>query len=230
MSCSFAHDDGAYVLGALSPVDRLGFEQHLPGCADCSRTVRELAGLPGLLARVDPAVLDDPPPVEPVPDTLLPALLREVRRSRRRRVLAPLAAAAAVVATVGTLALTGVIGGGAGAPVAVPPPPPAHALTMSPVGHVPLRASVALDGVAWGTRLDMTCTYLWDEPPYAVPQATTYVLYVRTREGKVEQVGTWRSLPGKTMHITAATATSRADIASVEVRTASGKPVLELAS
>lgn len=230
MSCSFAHDDGAYVLGALSPSDRLAFEEHLPGCVDCSRAVRELAGLPGLLARVDPAVLDTPPVVEPVPETLLPALVREVRRSRRRRMLAPLAAAAAVAATVGTLALTGVLGGGSGAPVAQPVARPAAAVSMTPVGHVPLRASIALDRVAWGTRLDMTCTYLWDEPPYAVPQATTYVLYVHTRDGKVEQVGTWRSLPGKTMHITAATATGRADIASVEVRTAAGKAVLELSS
>jgi hypothetical protein len=51
---------------------------------------------------------------------------------------------------------------------------------------------------------------------------------VRDRDGKVEQVATWRALPGKTMHLDAATATSREDIASVEVRTADGQPVLQL--
>ena len=32
MSCPFAHDDAAYVLGALSPGERLEFERHLAGC------------------------------------------------------------------------------------------------------------------------------------------------------------------------------------------------------
>ena len=53
MSCPFAHDDAAYVLGALSPAERLEFERHLGRCDDCTRAVRELAGLPGLLGRVD---------------------------------------------------------------------------------------------------------------------------------------------------------------------------------
>ena len=51
---------------------------------------------------------------------------------------------------------------------------------------------------------------------------------MHTRDGRSEQVATWKSLPGKTMRLAAATATSRADIASVEMRTASGDPVLEL--
>ena len=51
MSCEFAHHDGAYVLGSLSPADRSAFERHLAGCADCALGVRELAGLPGLLAQ-----------------------------------------------------------------------------------------------------------------------------------------------------------------------------------
>ncbi len=99
MSCEFAHDDGAYVLGALSPTERVAFKQHLAGCEECTRSVAELAGLPGLLGRVDAAVLEEPPADE-LPPSLLPALLREVRRERRRRTLTTvgLAAAAAVVA------------------------------------------------------------------------------------------------------------------------------------
>ena len=37
MSCEFAHQDGAYVLGALSPAERREFEQHLAGCDECAR-------------------------------------------------------------------------------------------------------------------------------------------------------------------------------------------------
>ena len=51
MSCEFAHDDGAYVLGALSPAERLAFERHL-AAAPSAPARSELAGLPGLLGRV----------------------------------------------------------------------------------------------------------------------------------------------------------------------------------
>ena len=40
MSCAFGYDDGAYVLGALSPADRKAFEDHLSTCADCQQSVR----------------------------------------------------------------------------------------------------------------------------------------------------------------------------------------------
>src|ERR1700712_201112 len=89
--------DAAYVLGALSPGDRRSFEEHLAGCPECQVSVGRLAGLPGLLARVEPPDLDDPPPVPP---TLLPALVAAPRRGQTRRRLAMglIAAAAAVVA------------------------------------------------------------------------------------------------------------------------------------
>lgn len=44
--------DGAYVLGALSSGDRCEYEEHLNTCAPCSQAVADLAGLPGLLAKV----------------------------------------------------------------------------------------------------------------------------------------------------------------------------------
>jgi hypothetical protein len=47
-------------------------------------------------------------------------------------------------------------------------------------------------------------------------------------QGGTERVGTWRALDGRTMRVTAATATDRRDIRSVQVRTADGHPVLEL--
>ena len=61
-----------------------------------------------------------------------------------------------------------------------------------------------------------------------LPRRVTYALFVRTRDGRTEQVGTWRSLEGRTMRLTAATSTPRANIASVEVRTTDGRPVLHL--
>jgi hypothetical protein len=131
-------------------------------------------------------------------------------------------AAAAVVAVV-ALAV-------GGRDAAQPPAPVAAAgQDMQSVGGAPVHATVALESVTWGTRLDLTCTYEPGRESYSSPRTVTYAVFVRTRDGGTEQVGTWRSVQGKTMRLTAATAANRADIASVEVRTAQGKPVLRLA-
>lgn len=234
MSCDFAHQDGAYVLGALSPAERLKFEHHLARCPSCTQAVRELAGLPGLLARVDPSLLESPPAEVPLPGTLLPALVDRVQRRQRRRVLitAAAAAAAVVAAAVVPLAVSGALSGNR-TPTAAPPPaaststPPAGR-AMVPVGDAPVRANLALEQVLWGTRLDLTCTYAPGPGQYDLPRVATYVLLVRTRDGSTEQVGTWRSFDGKTMSLTAATSASREDIASVEVQATDGSPVLKL--
>lgn len=237
MSCRFAHDDGAYVLGALSPGERLEFERHLAGCQECTRAVGELAGLPGLLGRVDPAVAEASVVDEPPPATLLPALSREVRRVRRRRtsVAVGLAAAAVVAAVVAVAA-----GQGGGEQTAAPPPPGASPTTsgptgtvpvtrtMRPVGDVPVRATVSLEQVGWGIRLGLSCTYDPESVTYELPPEVDYTLVVRMRDGRVEQVGSWRSVAGRAARLSAATAASLEDVASVEVRTADGRVVLRL--
>jgi hypothetical protein len=231
--CEFAHLDGSYVLGALSPAERLEYEQHLAGCKDCSRAVRERAGLPGLLARVDAEVLEQPTVDEPVPDTLLPSLTREVRRSSRRRgvLLGGLAAAVAAV-VVGSLAITGLAG--SDTPSATPNTSRSTTTAtpqerMRPVGHVPVRATVALASVSWGTRLNLTCTYGPESANYHdLPPSVTYALVVHTRDGHAERVGTWRAQRDRAMQFTAGTSTNERDIASVEVLTQTGRPVLRL--
>ena len=164
MSCEFEYDDGAYVLGALSPADRQAFEAHLSGCDRCQRSVRELAGLPGLLARVDAGVLESPAADVPVPAGVLPALLRDVRTERRRRtwLTAGAAAAAAVVVATATFTLAGLNDSGDG-PSAAPSATSSSTATgrpMAPVGDVKgVRATLDLAPVAWGTKLDLVCSY-----------------------------------------------------------------------
>ena len=230
--CEFAHLDGSYVLGALSPAERLEFEQHMAGCKECARAVRELAGIPGLLARVDADVLEEPSLDEPVPDTLLPALASEVRRAHRRRaVFLSGLAAAAVAVVVGGVALTGVINRDN-----TPSASPSTSQTtvaptqrpMTPVGHVPVSATAAVVPVSWGTRLDLTCTYAPDVADYNLPPSVTYALVVHTRDGRTERVGTWRAIHGRRMHFTAGTSAPARDITSVEITLANGRPVLRL--
>jgi Putative zinc-finger len=225
MTCRFDHDDGPYVLGALSPAERVSFERHLSTCPDCSRSVREMAGLPGLLARVPADLLDLPPADEPVPATLLPRLVREAREGHLRRRWVGAAAAAAVLAAVatGSLALSGVFDDEAGPGPGVSAPA-GTGTALRPVGDAQMTAKIAMTSVPWGTRLDLICTYeanQWES-------TRRYELVVRTRGGRVEQVATWQPLPGRTMSLEAATAIDEQQIRSVEIRAAGGQVLLWL--
>ena len=243
MSCELAHDDAAYVLGSLSPAERAAYQRHLAGCEECTRSVRSLAGIPGLLARIPADVLESPRPAEPVPDTVLPALVDEVRRRQRRRTWAvsAAAAAAAAVVTAGTVVLGDVVGGdGAATPagpsvtasaspsdVATGTEEAAEVFTMYPTRDLPVTAEVALTSVDWGTRLNLTCA--WDEvdaPSGGGQRSWDYALVVRTRDGRSEQVSSWEAHAGKTSRITAATSTPRDEIADVEIQNLDGETLL----
>lgn len=248
MTCAFATWDGAYVLGSLSPAEREEYEQHLDGCAACAASVRDLAGLPGLLSRVDERSLTLPD--EPAPATLLPRLVREVRRERRRhaRVTTGLAAAAVVTVVAGTVtvgALTSSDPVGVAQPPTVSPSagttpnagpdatpgdatPGAEARAMEPVDGTAVEGWLTVETVPWGTRLTLQCTYPPSLDGYGGGGTPGYVMVVRTRDGGEREVATWNAVPGRAVQLTAATAAARDDIASVEVRTDTGRPVLRL--
>lgn len=209
----FAHDDACYVLGALSAAERRAFEEHLAGCVDCARSVGGLAGIPGLLARVDESAFTtttDPAP--PLPDTLLPRLLGEARRWRRRSHLLALIGVAASALLVLVLGAVLLLHGSGPSPE---PDVPAHTQAMTQVNQQLLSATVAMEPVAWGTRIHLTWTY--DSQGWAGERPPSYALIVRARDGSVEQVATWRFVPGKEMHLEGVTAADPGQIASVDV-------------
>lgn len=211
--------DAAYVLGALSPEDRHAFEQHLRSCDGCAQAVKELAGLPGLLAR---AAIDDPvetsDQLHGMPD-LLPGLLFAVRREQRRRrwvsVSGWVAAAACAVAIV-VLALR---------PTAAPATaqPPSTAAPMTAVADAPIAAQVSLTKVAWGTKIELKCSY-----PGQYEVGDSYELFILDANGNWQQVGSWTATASGSATLNAATALVDTDIAEVQVRTAQGTAVLEL--
>ena len=210
MSCEFAHDDGAYVLGALSPTERVAFKQHLATCEECTRSVAALAGLPGLLGRVDASVLEEPPADERAAVAAAPPCSgRYVVSGAGALTAVGLAAAAAVVAAAVPIGL---------AQLGDEPPAPGRSerrpsprsrwrsLPMDTIGEVPVRATVSLEEVTWGTRLGLTCTYDPASVEYDLPPEADYEIFVTTHSGRVEQVGSWRSVSGREMEIMAATA------------------------
>ena len=227
MNCDFAHHDGAYVLGSLSPADRSAFERHLADCAECALGVRELAGLPGLLSRVSPDVLESVGTPEPVPPTLLPALVSEARRSQRRRttVLVGLAAAAALVVAGGSAVVVNVLEDDPAPAGQSAPPSASPGEPMDSIDSETVTGTLALTSVAWGTRLDLECTYT---PDHEVANGATYSMVVHTSDGRVEQVATWKALAGKPVRLPGSTSANLADITSVEVLTSDGVPVLWL--
>jgi len=203
----------AYVLGALSASERAEFETHLAECADCRQSVAELAGIPGLLSRISPADLAEEPPV---PDTLVPRLVRAVRRTGRRRRLAVggLAAAAAVLAVGGTLiAVDGTGGSSSG-----PPPQAMVAVVQSPV-----RATAALVGHKWGTEVTMTCTYE-DNTPWSRP----YTLVAVDDDGTEHEIAQWSVGPSHEATVRGSVPVQPDHIDRLEIRTTSGVPLLRL--
>jgi hypothetical protein len=231
----FAELDGAYVLGALDPAERLAYERHLATCPRCTAAVSEIAGLPGLLSRVPVEhVVSEP---ESAPATLLPSLAFRARRDRRRRqVWTGLAVAAAVlVAAVLGGAVWGaarpsstVAGRGGPSTVTVSAPRPTGSpvpqRSMQALVPAPVSATVALESTAWGTRVSMRCDHGGGKPK----PGEWYYLWIVTRRGHAIQIGDWVPAENSVASIEGDTGVAKAAIARVEVRDADGRAVLAL--
>ncbi len=231
MSDDYSEWDAAYVLGSLSAADRRDFERHLSGCDACSAAVAQLAGMPGLLSKLSAseamALLDTPQPI-PMPQTLLPRLVRSARRRQLRvrglvagGIVAAAAAAAAIVLMVPLLFS------------AVPAVPPNdRVVSLSKVVPNPLTASIRLTPEGWGTRIDMDCSY--GEPattvPYrtgdTTPAARGYALFVTDESGNTTEIATWSAAPGSRVEPSASTSLPISQIASLDVRSTDGTVLL----
>ncbi|MEH0937876.1 anti-sigma factor family protein [Micromonospora psammae] len=225
--CEFAHDDGAYVLGALAPADRAAYERHLAGCAGCREAVAEVAVLPGLLGRLDPAALDEflPPPPQHSP---VPALLDAARRRRRRERSATRGRYALTALVAAAFAL--VVGAGGASllrPAAPPSAPTAQAVrmvAMQPVAaKVPVHADIGLTGTDWGTEVTMRCGY---DATAGYGKAYTFRLVAHGPDGATEQIGSWLAAPGDDVRLSGATRFTDAELVRLELVRADGTALL----
>lgn len=224
--------DASYLLGALSATERREFERHLTGCAACSVAVAELAGLPGLLAKVPASEVESliESPSVPVPDTLLPRLVRSVARRRRRMrgaiasaVVAASVAAAAIALAVPFVPLTSTV------PVPTGPVPTVSTsalpvsttLALAQVVPSAFSADVRLVPEGWGTRLEINCRYgtpSTNVSDYDPSAASAYAMFVTDASGRSMQVATWTATPGSTVEPLGTTSLAVTDIRSVDVR------------
>ncbi|MDG4763364.1 zf-HC2 domain-containing protein [Solwaraspora sp. WMMD406] len=225
MRCEYAHDDGAYVLGALSPSERAAYEHHLSGCPSCRQAVAEVAVLPGLLGRLDPAgfeQISDPPPVGPRLSTLVDAAGVARRRGRRMR---RWQTAGAALAAAGLAIVVGFGVGWVGAGGTPGESPGGTQLTaMQPVAaEIPIHAEVGLDALADGTEVTMRC---WWERTNPNGEPVTFDLVAYDRDGAQEQVGSWAVSPGAEITFTGATRFGDGDLERLELVRQDGAAIL----
>jgi predicted anti-sigma-YlaC factor YlaD len=184
---------GVYVLGAIDPAERALVDAHLATCRDCRDELADLAGLPALLARVNPDEVsriraDDA--VRTVPDEAPPGELlgtvldlAAARRRRNRWRWASAAAAVVVIAAglFGGLASTGT------STRTVTSSFPAGAGdwdTVQLANKVTgATASVAYSQVLWGDAFEVQVNH--------IPIGTTCQLWVVHPDGTRTQVAAW---------------------------------------
>ncbi len=227
MTDPFVHDDAAYVLGALSTDDRERFEAHLTECAACTARVQEIAGIPALLAGLSAADIEDfasfedatrPDRAAPLPDIVLPRLLKEVaaRRWRQRWLVGGLAAAVAACLVALTVTLWPAQSSSSGSSSAERP--------FSAIVASPVRASATLTAKAWGTAIDVHCHYLTG----TAPSPYSYDMWIADRTGHRERVGSWRLPSDKDISFVTGTSLQPAQISTIDITLSDGELILRL--
>jgi anti-sigma factor RsiW len=220
-----AHWDAAYVLGALSAAERQEYEDHLTRCPSCRDAVAELAGMPGLLARVPTGEvlamgqLEGELMAAQPPPSLMPVLPPEHRRWGQHVLVPAVAAAALVVGGLGGYALSEGQGTTVGPPAATSTTGPVR-VAFSPVSESSMTA--VLDIVPQGaeTQLRVECQYALKMPDGSAADGawSEYAIWVVDREGRAVLQKAWSAKPDRVMRPTAASPLAPDDIAAVEIR------------
>jgi len=214
--CPYEMDDGAYILGALSPAERAEFERHLAGCPPCRDSMAQLAVLPGLLGRLDPAAAR---PSATAPPSLLPRVLAAVRAKRaarrRRRLFALIAGVVLALAGVTAVAIGSQLGGSARIATEI-----AYLPMTVDGGTSRVDAEVGIQEQQTGTLVAVRCLY------YGAADRTWHVwLVVFTGDDEAEPIGSWVATGGTPVEVTAVTHFAPDEIVRIELQTANNTTI-----
>jgi predicted anti-sigma-YlaC factor YlaD len=230
--CEHEHEDGAYVLGALSPAERTAYESHLATCSFCREAVADISALPDVLSRLDAkefAKLLDPTlsggqshPGASLRDwatsewaTLAPEAKRRRKTFSVRVVSSAAAAVLVALIAVGVFAWTR-----DNAAPAAPPAGPAIAMTAIRDGS-PVSASVRLTSTSGGTKIDLVCSY-----SETASRPYTFRLIAYGPDEQKEQLGSWQAVPGAEFTMPGVTHFGRDSLSRLELVQYDGKALL----
>lgn len=182
---------GVYVLGAIEPAERGLVDAHLATCRDCRDELAGLAGLPALLARVNPDEIsriraDDavrPMGSDDPPQELLGTVLNLAEARRRRNRWRYLSAAAAVAAIAGGLFAGLSSATSSTRTVVVPGNTVAWETAQGTNDVTGATADVAYSRELWGNAFQVLVDH--------IPPGTTCQLWVVHPDGTRTQVAAW---------------------------------------
>jgi anti-sigma factor RsiW len=194
-------DIGAYVVGALGPVEAARVKRHLRGCAACRADYEDLLPVRDWLGRVDPA--DGMPARHPSGRPPL-GPVRPLRRYSRRRWLTAAGTAIAAVAIAVTTA------------VSARPAPPGY-LGFDPATGV--RGQASLHATPAGTEIDLTVTGL---------RAGQHCILVTVSRAGAAVAGTWTAGYDGTAEITGASAIPVGQLTALHIEAPSHRLLLSI--
>ena len=187
---------GVYVLGAIDPAERGLVDAHLTTCRDCRDELAGLAGLPALLARVNPDEIsricaddtvrpfasDENPPQE-----LLGTVLGLAEARRRRNRWRYLSAAAAVVVIAAGL-FGGLKSAASTTNTQIIPNQTMAWESVQGTNHVTgVTAHIAYAQQLWGNAFQVLVN--------RIPVGTTCQMWVVHPDGTRTQVAAWTTAP-----------------------------------
>ncbi len=205
---------GAYVLGALEPVDRHRVEGHLADCPSCRGELSELSVMPALLDRL--SAEEAMASYEGVDRLLGGAVERSsaVERERYERALRRwrwTTSLAAAVAAVLALSLW--------TPWEEPPDRLVAPVVPLATTSQAVEGTVAAYAWEWGTTVELDVTSL--------PRAEAYAVWAISEAGQRERAGTWGPTAHGGARVRGASAIPRDQLARVEVTDLDGLALFE---
>ena len=218
--------DAAYVLGSLGMEDRRAYERHLLTCESCTKSVGEIAGIPGVLMKLSTgsaqALLDSVSEVENFAQNKsdLVQSLAAAAVTRRQRVRRRFIAMSSVAA-----ALLLVIGVGVGTQVHSARILGTH-VVMTELIPNSMKVNLHILGKKWGSQITWDCTYARVQPDNV--SAEPYNLVITDKAGVSTVVASWQAIGNSAKGLVASTQISLARIKSIEIRDAgSVRPIVQ---